>query len=371
MNEQQFKSLLEKQNRNELSDKEKKLLETFEDTLLSKNKENVFTNKTHKQQVQKSILKNVNHNKKVKEYFNWLSIAASITLLISLGIYFSYHEGYFTNEPVIIPDTESITLQLEDGSTQIINENELSQLVDAKGNVVCKQNGKQLVYSNEVEKETLVYNTLTVPYGKRFKLQLSDGTSVHLNSGTSLKYPIKFIGENRQVFLNGEAYFSVAKDVNHPFIVNTNEINVRVIGTQFNISSYPEDNQINTVLIEGSVNIYKKDEVYNAETAINLNPGFKATWQKKEDQINVEVVDTDMYTAWIDSRIVFRRVAFENIIKKLERHYNVIIINHNKSLNKVEFSASFDIETIEQVFEILNANYNLDYTIEGNQIIIN
>ena len=139
-----------------------------------------------------------------------------------------------------VSDTESITIQLEDGNTQIINENRTSQLIDKNGNVLGQQSGNQLVYNSDVKNDVLVYNTLTVPYGKQFELQLSDGTNVHLNAGTSLKYPVKFVkGKNREVFLNGEAFFNVAKEVNHPFIVNANEIDVRVLGTQFNISSYP------------------------------------------------------------------------------------------------------------------------------------
>ena len=292
--------------------------------------------------------------------------------ILFLGIGYVYQQKYFANEPELIITDENITLQLENGNIEIINDDGSSQVVDAQGNVVGTQNGTQLVYSNEVEKEALVYNTLTVPYGKRFEVQLSDGTHVNLNAGTSLKYPVKFIkGEDRRVFLDGEAYFNVAKDANHPFVVNADMVNVRVLGTQFNISSYPEDENINTVLVEGSVSVYKKEEAYHINTATNLKPGFKATWQKKENQITVEEADTEMYTAWIDGRVIFRRVTFENIIKKLERHYNVVIINNNQSLNNVEFGASFDIETIEQVFETLNANYDIDYTIENNQIIIN
>lgn len=372
MNEEQFKNLLEKQKQNKLSNKEKELLNEFENTLISKNKENIFKSDLHKQDVKKTIQTNVNYYKKNKKDFNWLNIAASIVLLISAGVGFSYYQGYFNNEPTLVVETENIILQLENGNTQIIKEDGATQLVDVKGNVIGKQKGSQLVYSSDVEKDTLIYNTLTIPYGKRFKLLLSDGTNVHLNAGTSLKYPVKFIkGEKRQVFLNGEAYFSVAKDTDHPFIVNVNEIDVRVLGTEFNISSYPEDDQINTVLVEGSVDIYKKDEVYNAETATNLKPGFKATWQKTENKISVEKANIEMHTAWIDGRIIFRCVTFKNMIKKLERHYNVVIVNNNKWLNNEEFGASFDIETIDQVFETLNTNYDIDYTIEDNQIIIN
>mgnify|MGYP000170709962 CR=1 FL=1 len=370
MNQLDFKKLFAKQNN--LSDKEKELLNLFENTLLSRNKHNVFKDEAHKIQMKQSIHRNVNDRKKVKEYFNWLNIAASLTLLISLGIGFTYYNGNLLDESNLVSDTESIAIQLEDGNTQIINENRTSQLIDKNGNVLGQQSGNQLVYNSDVKNDVLVYNTLTVPYGKQFELQLSDGTNVHLNAGTSLKYPVKFVkGKNREVFLNGEAFFNVAKEVNHPFIVSANEIDVRVLGTQFNISSYPEDNHISTVLIEGAVNIYKSGEHFNQEAGTNLQPGFKATWKKGVKQITVEETDTKMYTAWIDGKIIFRRAPFENILKKLERHYNVVIVNNNDSLNKVKFGASFDTETIERVFEILNENYNIDYRIEDNKIIIN
>ncbi len=305
--------------------------------------------------------------KLIPQFFKYAAVA-----IMLLGIGYFYQQGYFTNDSEINTPSEHITLQLENGNIEIINEDGSSKIVDAQGDVVGSQNGTQLVYSNEVDKETLVYNTLTVPYGKRFEVKLSDGTVVNLNAGTSLKYPIKFIkGENRKVFLNGEAYFNVTKDASHPFIVRANEIDVRVLGTQFNITSYPEDEHINTVLIEGAVSIYENEINYKPNAETYLEPGFKATWNKKEDHIDVDEVETEIYTAWISGKIILKHVLFKNIIKKLERHYNVIIINNNVVLDNVPFTTSFDIETIEEAFEIFNEIYQIDYTIENSKIIIN
>lgn len=321
----------------------------------------------------KQLLELIDKEKKVyrlRKYFKVLKYAAAVVLLLGIG--YLYQNGYFTQTSEIIIPAESITLQLENGDIRIINEDGTSEVIDADGNIVGNQKGNQLVYSNSVYKETLVYNTLKVPYGKRFDIQLSDGTNVHLNAGTSLKYPVKFInGENRQVFLNGEAYFSVAKDVSHPFIVNADEVNIRVLGTQFNVSSYPEDSQISTVLIEGSVDVYQKGEIYSSKSATNLKPGFKATWQKQNNQIGIEEADIEMHTAWINGKIIFKHIPFKNAIKKLERHYDVVIINNNKELGEKFVTASFDIETIENIFEILNVGYNINYSINNNQVIIN
>lgn len=306
----------------------------------------------------------------LKRRFNIFKYAALVTLFLGLG--YMYQNGYFQKNSEIIIPNNSITLQLENGNLKIIDEDGTSKVLDAKGNIVGEQKGVQLVYAKDKEKKILEYNTLSVPYGKRFELKLSDGTNVHLNAGTSLKYPVNFIeGENRKVFLKGEAYFDVAKDANHPFIVNANDMDVRVLGTQFNVSSYPEDDNINTVLVEGSVSIYKNGESYNQETSTILNPGFKAVWLKSNHQVSIEKADIEMHTAWIEGRIIFRRTPFEDIIKKLERHYDVVIINKNQVLAKQEFGASFNVETIEQVLESFNANYEIEYTIENNQIIIN
>lgn len=323
--------------------------------------------------IKKNLLEKIKRDK--NPFYNYkvrrvMKYAAVLMLFLSMG--YLYQADYFENSSKLIIPNESITLQLENGNIKVLNEDGSTKLVDAKGRLIGEQNGNQLVYTNDEVKETIVYNTLNIPYGKRFKLKLSDGTLVHLNSGTSLKYPVNFIaGENRKVFLKGEAYFDVIKDVNHPFIVNSDDMDVRVLGTQFNISSYPEEDEINTVLVEGSVSIYKTEIPYNVEDITILKPGFKAAWQKNSDQVHIGEVDIELHTAWIDGRIIFRHIPFNDIMKKLERHYNVTIINNNIPLGNDLLSASFDIETIEKVFETINEIHPIDFIIKDNKIIIN
>lgn len=291
-----------------------------------------------------------------------------------IGIYFFVIQNKTTDiqDGQLIIAEENIILELDNGKVKVIDANGKEKIIDKSGKIAGTQIGNLIDYKSENEVEELVYNKLTIPYGKKFQIVLSDGTKVHLNAGTSLKYPVKFIkGENRQVFLDGEAYFEVTKDESNPFVVSADEIDIRVLGTQFNVSSYPEDDHINTVLIEGAVSVYNKDEGYNPETTTILKPGFKAEWEKRNNQIVIEEADTEMYTAWINGRIIFRHTSFKNIIKKLERHYNVVIVNNNEALSNEQFAASFDIETIEQVLKSFNANYAIDYTIKNNQIIIN
>ncbi|MDO9580871.1 MAG: FecR family protein, partial [Bacteroidales bacterium] len=247
------------------------------------------------------------------------------------------------------------------------------QRINISGKVVAEQSGNKLNYEKENSAEELAYNILTIPNGKKFQVVLSDGTEVHLNSGTVLRYPVKFIaGLNRKVYLlQGEAYFDVAKDVKHPFVVNADYMNVRVLGTEFNVSTYPEDLSINTVLVEGAVSIFGNDKKYDNANSLELKPGFKASWNKDKNNISVEEVDTNIYTSWINGKLIFKNSQFKNIIKKLERHYNVTIINNNAKLNEQYYDATFDTETIEQVLNSFNKSYKIEYTITNNKIIIN
>lgn len=302
-------------------------------------------------------------------YRKYLAIAASILVLISIGL--SYQQVFLNQKKVTVIDSNEITLQLENGDIQVISANKKSKIADTQGNVVGNQNGNKIVYDTETTLEKLVYNTIKIPYGKRFELQLSDGTIVHLNSGTTLKYPIKFIAsENRQVFLDGEAFFDVAKDKTHPFVVNANNLNVRVLGTHFNVSNYPEDNLTDVVLVEGSVGLYTANEKFDPKKNTVLKPGYKGSFSKTDNQIKTKAVVTDVYTAWIKGGLTFREMTFKDISKKLERHYNVTIVNQNSKLSNEKFNASFGDEPIEKVLSYFNEIHGIEYIQKNNEVLI-
>ncbi|RYF25691.1 MAG: FecR family protein [Flavobacteriales bacterium] len=302
----------------------------------------------------------------------YIAIAASVLVLLGIG-FTAYKQNIFNKAPETKFDVKStdIVLQLENGNIQIISEDNSVQVRDSKGNIVGNQTGDKLVYETDSDIEKVSYNTLKIPNGKKFQLQLSDGTLVHLNSGTTLKYPVKFIpGENRQVFLDGEAFFDVAKDKKHPFIVNADNLNVRVLGTHFNVSNYPEDASTDVVLVEGSVGMYNTNEDFDATKNTVLKPGYKGSFLKGNNQISTKPVLTDIYTSWINGGLTFRNMTFKNIITKLERRYNVTIINKNEKLANEKFNASFKEESIENVMSYFNEIHGINYTIKNNQILI-
>lgn len=302
--------------------------------------------------------------------------------LIAFGLGYVFNINLFENninlDNVIVEtnpkNSKEITLSLSNGNVEVISENGERKVYNVNGKVVGVQKGNQLNYTNNKNKQLakLVYNELTIPYGKRFDLVLSDGTKVKLNAGTSIKYPVQFIkGKDRKVFIKGEAYFDVKKDKNHPFIVNANNINVEVLGTEFNMSFYPEDQNINTVLVEGSVKLYQNDKRNLENETVTLSPGYKAAWSKDQKKMSLLKVDVSLYTAWKDGDLLFKNTPFSNIIKKLERKFNVTIDNKYAFLNQQIYTASFlNNETIESILEYFSEETSFKYTRENNKITI-
>jgi transmembrane sensor len=370
----QAKELFAKYINNECSEEEIQLLDAFLDSYQGKKEAWVNFNFANEEafntymwsKIEHQILENKTKRRHVfRDYLKYAAV-----LIVAIGFFGLLYKWENTaKKKELIASADHITLQHEDDNKEVINENESGKLLDFEGNLVGTQEKGRLVYNKNTAVKKLVYNQLEVPYGKRYQIQLSDGTEINLNAGTSLKYPVNFLkGKNRLVFLKGEAYFNVTKDSEHPFVVNSNGINVRVLGTKFNVTSYSEDENINTVLEEGLVRIYGKS---NGESSIILKPGFKAAWNKKGKVISIEKADVKMYTSWINGKIIFKQESINTIIKRLERHYNVKIINNNKSLGKDIITASFDIETIEEVFRAINEIHPIDYKIENDKIIIN
>ena len=304
--------------------------------------------------------------------WKYVSVAAMLTVFLGLG--FLYRQGYFNADPndLLIPNNEAITLELDNGNIQVIEEDGTAKVMDSRGNTIGTQQGSQLLYTKGEETiNKLAYNTLTVPYGKRFDLQLSDGTQVRLNAGTSLTFPVHFLkGMERKVYLTGEAFFDVAEDAEHPFIVNSQTLNIRVLGTEFNVSGYPEDDLTDVVLVEGSVAMFEEGADFNTVDATILEPGTKGSFDRENRDITIREVAIDIYTAWIDGELVFRNMKFNNILKKLERHFHIEIENTNSELGGEPFNASFGNEPIEKVLETLRTVYGIEYSIKNNKVII-
>ena len=290
-----------------------------------------------------------------------------------IGLLFFYRNGFFENKTSktgISTSEENITLTLENGDLEVIRDKAEKSITDDRGETIGVQKGSKLVYTEGItNNNNPVYNELKVPYGKRFELVLSDKTRVYLNAGSSLRYPIKFIeNRKRQVFLKGEAYFSVTENKEHPFLVNADQIDIEVLGTEFNISVYPEDVEIRTVLVEGMVKVSESDlEQYNTL----LEPGHLAAFSRENGTMDITKVDTSLYTAWKDGILLFRNTPFSSIKKKLERHFNISIVNNYEFLDDQIYTASFyKEEDVEQILKVFKEDTPFEYRMENKTIII-
>lgn len=301
-----------------------------------------------------------------------LKYAAIMLILFGMGYYSHLNNiGYGIEPEKIIPKIDDIVLSTQ-GKDLIIQKDEYKnqneKKVVSKINLVQKSN--QLIYDSEIEIEKLSFHTLKVPYGKRFNIIFSDGSRVFLNSGSKIKYPVKFLSnQKREVFLEGEAFFDVSENKTDLFVVNSNEINVEVYGTEFNVRNYPEDDNSDIVLVNGSIGITNTQN----NNITKLVPGYKGSVNKESLLIEKSKINTKIYTSWIDGEFIFRNESFSQILKKLERLYNVTIIDNRKNDSEELFNASIDVENekIEEVLNYFNKIYNIEYQLFNNKIIIN
>lgn len=203
---------------------------------------------------------------------------------------------------------------------------------------------------NEIEVEA--------PAGSRIHVQLGDGTRVWLNHGSKLKYPLRFEGKNRKVFLTGEAYFEVAHNAKVPFIVGTNRLEVKATGTTFNVSAYPEDDNVETTLVEGKVILYERK--FNHEIKA-LSPGECLKFDVQKNVYALESEHTDKNIAWKDGMLVFNNERVEDVAKKLARWYNVEVEITNAKVKEFTFTATFMDETLPQVLELMTLATPINY----------
>lgn len=300
-----------------------------------------------------------------------LKYAAVFIGLLVMG-YLVYKTGFFRHESEYFLEEPQITLELEDGTIKILDETSVQIISSADSTNVINKNKDKLVYKQDTTTTgPLVYNILTVPYGKKFGITLSDGSEVYLNSGSSIRYPVKFIPNiPRKITLDGEAYLEIAHNSKVPFHVLTQEMNTVVMGTQFNVSSYSNEKNTFTVLVEGKVGVYKREaEEVDISNIPTIEPGERAVFD--DDKIYTEKVNVKKYIAWTKGQLYFVNDSFDLILKELERHFNVEIRNNYKELNEKPITGTFETETLEEILKALQAFTHFEYNQKEKLITIN
>lgn len=309
-------------------------------------------------------------------------IAAAIFLVICGGIFYTFNGQFsfaekeqFAND--IAPGKNGAVLTLANGRRILISDKQQGNVAEEAGVKITKSKDGILIYeilNQDVKQSTNQFNTLTTSRGEQIQVRLQDGTLVFLNTESTIKYPINFINtKERKVDFSGEAYFEVAEDKKHPFIIHTKndfglKQQIKVLGTSFNIQSYPEEASIFTTLLKGSVSVAISSQ--NAiQKTVKLIPGEQSVANKESLIVKNPIVDD--VVAWKNGYFMFDNETLENIMKKVARWYNVKVIYKDEALkNKTFFGSVSRFEHVSEILKLLQKTDGVKFEIEDNQILI-
>ena len=289
--------------------------------------------------------------------------AAAILLPFVLSISL-YPESEQKNIPIqsteIIPGTYQAVLTLSNGQDIFLSPITEKNKLEA---TTATLEGNTLVYPKTDTTTAPAYHKITIPRGGEYILRLADGTRVWLNSETELEYPVVFTEKQRQVFLKGEAYFEVAPDSLHPFIVKTEQQNLRVLGTSFAIRAYANESVVLTTLETGKVNIHSKGQ------EVILTPGEQSCL--KDGNLTVAKVNTTLFTAWHKGIFIFQDQPLENILNTLARWYNIDIFYTNENLKDIHFTGELKrYDRIQDFLCKLEILEKVRFTIKGRTVTV-
>ena len=300
----------------------------------------------------------------------WYAAAAVIVLAVGLSFYMSNFYSAVEEKRVLIqPGTQQAQLTLPDGSIIDVDKKEVNVVVDGvqvkyKKGVLSYQPTVTTQHEEESTEEKPVKSSeLVIPRGGENTVILADGTTVHLNAGSKLTYPVRFAGKRRVVALEGEAYFDVVKDETRPFIVQTHLGEVTVLGTAFNINAYT-DASVYTTLVHGKVQFSS-----SSIGTIILSPGEQAVVSANGSE--KRMVDLDEYVGWVDGRYVFNNRPLGEIMQTFERWYDIQVYYETPHLRDITYSGSLKrYGTINSFLDALELTGDLTYKISGRNILI-
>lgn len=319
------------------------------------------------------IERRIDRNKKNKYHsiILWAtSLAASIIIAIG-GYFFFWGSNEIKNEIDYSIYAESsddekmktgnINLLLSDNKRIDIEKDSIVIAYDAQGSVnIDSEKVAEAAPPAKVIAPEL--NQLIVPYGKTTSLILSDGTKIWVNSGSKLVYPAVFDKKKREIYLTGEAFLDVAKSENVPFIVKTNDVELNVLGTSFNVSAYSDDIAQSVVLVSGSVEVKSKE----MKGTYKIEPSQMFSYDKNVQKVNIEKVDVIYYTSWVSGYINSSKESLDNLFQKLGRHFNVTFAYNKDDFKRETFSGKLDLRVpLEGILENISiaTNNKLKYKI--------
>ena len=329
---------------------------------------------SEKAYLRERIIESAQRTNKKKKYIHLVfAAAASVALLFGVGYFFQYNsesslEEYVKAAPnVNSKQADQVTLILGEGSKFNLEEENSKIHYSASGEDV-NIGHKKTVNQRSLVNEKPIYNTLLVPYGKRTNLQLSDGTVVWVNSGSKLVFPAVFKGNSRSVYLEGEAIFEVSHNPEKPFKVISSSQEIEVLGTVFNVTHYPEDEVVETVLKSGSINITYQNK---DKKTFKLVPGTLASFNTSTTKVQMKEVNVDNYFSWRSGFLRLEKSSLAQIMTKLSRYYNTEIHIEDKNLAGETFSGNLELkDDVREVIEIIAKTTEFEVKATENRIVI-
>ena len=300
--------------------------------------------------------------------------AAILTLpIVAAGIFLlqkNDRQAIVSISEVIKPGEHKAVLITGGGERITLSDSTLSPIQEQNGMIVNVMNNKvfyTLPEDSLCTQESPIFNTLQIPRGGEYFLTLADGTEVWLNAETEIRYPVQFTGDKRIVYLDGEAYFTVAPDKNKPFTVVSTHASVSVLGTQFNLRAYPDERDVQTTLVSGSV--IMQSEKYKQQ--IKLIPGEQGVLEKNSAKLTKQKVNTYLYTAWKDGRFAFRDARLEDLFSILSRWYDLSVFYQSPEAKDIRFTGDLNkTDDFKSILKIIEQNERVTFTVNQRTVFI-
>lgn len=374
MKDREAALLLEKYNKGTISPKELEILEAWYRERMEAGSADISDEELEENL--DSVWRRLNTVSKPPKVVLWKRIAAAAAILLVVTITWLLYQHNLSipiNQTAvdnkIVPGGNRAFLTLSNGKKLSLADAGNGTLANDAGVVISQSVDGQLLYTvsdNYLGSGKLSdqYNAIETPRGGQFQVILPDGTHVWLNAASVLKYPVRFAKTERTVELVGEAYFEVAKDPAKPFILQTLDQKISVLGTHFNVNSYPDDKLHKTTLLEGAIRVNSN----NGDQPLLLKPGQE--YESGHGKAKVRQVDTQESVAWKNGEFVFTDESLESIMNKIARWYNV-----NVSYEQVDPATRFGgavsrFSEISKVLEKLELTGEVRFRINGRRIIV-
>ena len=307
-----------------------------------------------------------------RRMIHWLwGYAAAIFVLcvVGIGIWMNEREEVGVTEiaqTTIEPGKAKALLILGDGREIELSNRNVNKALEESGIVIVNDSSRIEYRRNTGGGDKEVMNKIIVPTGGEYNLILSDGTWVYLNAESVITYPQKFVGEKREVTLEGEAYFQVTASKEHPFIVKTKDMDVLVTGTEFNVKAYPDELNVQTTLLRGKVAVFAG---IDKKEKIEIEPNQQAEWSRENVKLQVREVDPDLFVAWKNGQFLFRQDRLEDIMKTLARWYDMEVFYLDESIKNMAFAGKLDrSEDITPILNVLRATDKLFPAITNSSV---